>query len=140
MGPPIAGSPRVQGHREYVVRTIMHGLTGPLDDRTYTNVMVPMGAQTNDWMAAIASYVRNDFGNTGSVRDGGRRRARARRDDRTEDAVDRARNRKDASGARAVRSDLESDGQPQRRCGRPRADHHRVDVDAAPAAGHVGAD
>jgi mono/diheme cytochrome c family protein len=66
MGPPIAGSPRVQGHREYVVRTIMHGLTGALDDRTYTNVMVPMGAQTNDWVAAIASYVRNDFGNTGS--------------------------------------------------------------------------
>ena len=66
MGPPIAGSPRVQGHREYVIRTIMHGLTGPLDDRTYTNVMVPMGAQTNDWVAAIASYVRNDFGNTGS--------------------------------------------------------------------------
>lgn len=66
MGPSIAGSPRVQGHREYVVRTIMHGLTGPLDDKTYTNVMVPMGAQTNDWIAAIASYVRNDFGNTGS--------------------------------------------------------------------------
>ena len=66
MGPPIAGSPRVQGHREYVISTIMHGLTGPLDDKTYTNVMVAMGAQTNDWVAAIASYVRNDFGNTGS--------------------------------------------------------------------------
>jgi mono/diheme cytochrome c family protein len=66
MGPPIAGSPRVQGHREYVIRTIMHGLTGPLDDKTYTNVMVPMGAQTDDWVAAIASYIRNDFGNTGS--------------------------------------------------------------------------
>ena len=47
---------------EYVVRTIMHGLTGPLDDKTYTNVMVPMGAQTNDWIAAIASYIRNDSG------------------------------------------------------------------------------
>jgi mono/diheme cytochrome c family protein len=66
MGPPIAGSPRVQGHREYVVRTIMHGLTGPIDDKAYTNVMVPMGAQTDDWVAAIASYIRNDFGNTGS--------------------------------------------------------------------------
>ena len=66
MGPPIGGSPRVQGHREYAIRTIMHGLTGPLDDKTYTNVMVPMGAQTNDWVAAIASYIRNDFGNTGS--------------------------------------------------------------------------
>ena len=66
MAPPIAGSPRVQGHRDYVIKVLLHGLTGPLNGRNYTNVMVPMGTQKDDWIAAIGSYIRNDFGNTGS--------------------------------------------------------------------------
>ena len=67
MAPSIAGSPRVQGHRDYVIKVLLHGLTGPLNGRTYTNVMVPMGSQKDDWVAAIGSYIRNDFGNTGLV-------------------------------------------------------------------------
>ncbi|MEO8078297.1 MAG: c-type cytochrome, partial [Acidobacteriota bacterium] len=64
MAPPLAGSPRVQGHRDYVTNVLLHGLTGELNAKTYTQVMVPMG-QKDDWIAAIASYVRNTFGNTG---------------------------------------------------------------------------
>ena len=66
MAPPIAGSPRVQGHRDYVIKTLLHGMTGPLAGQTFTQVMVPMGAQTDQWIANIASYVRNNFGNTAS--------------------------------------------------------------------------
>jgi mono/diheme cytochrome c family protein len=66
MAPPIAGSPRVQGHRDYVIKVLLHGLTGPLAGKTYTQVMLPMGAQKDDWIAAVASHVRNDFGNTGT--------------------------------------------------------------------------
>jgi mono/diheme cytochrome c family protein/glucose/arabinose dehydrogenase len=66
MGPSLAGSPRVQGHRDYVIKVLLHGLTGPLADKTYTQVMLPMGTQKDDWIAAIGSYVRNDFGNSGS--------------------------------------------------------------------------
>ncbi|MEO8482465.1 MAG: c-type cytochrome [Acidobacteriota bacterium] len=66
MAPALAGSPRVQGHRDYVIKTILHGLTGPVNGATYTQVMVPMGTQKDDWVAAIASYVRNSFGNTAS--------------------------------------------------------------------------
>jgi hypothetical protein len=66
MAPPLGGSPRVQGHRDYVVKVLLHGLTGPLAGKTYTNVMVPMGTQTDEWIASVASYVRNDFGNTGA--------------------------------------------------------------------------
>ncbi len=66
MAPPLGGSPRVQGHRDYVVKVLLHGLTGPLAGKSYTNVMVPMGTQTDQWMASIASYIRNDFGNTGA--------------------------------------------------------------------------
>jgi mono/diheme cytochrome c family protein len=66
MGPPLAGSPRVQGHRDYVIRTLLHGMTGPLAGQTYTQVMLPMGSQNDEWIANVASYIRNDFGNSAS--------------------------------------------------------------------------
>ena len=66
MGPPLAGSPRVQGHRDYVIKTLLHGMTGPLAGQTYTQVMLPMGAQNDQWIANVASFIRNDFGNSAS--------------------------------------------------------------------------
>ena len=36
MAPPLAGSPRVQGHRDYVIKTLLHGMTGPLAGQTYS--------------------------------------------------------------------------------------------------------
>jgi mono/diheme cytochrome c family protein len=68
MAPPLAGSARVQGHRDYVIKTLLHGMTGPLDGKTYAaGVMVPMGTNTDEWIAAVASYVRNSFGNSGTL-------------------------------------------------------------------------
>ena len=66
MAPPLAGSPRVQGHRDYVIKALLNGLTGPLAGKSYTQVMIPLGAQNDEWIAAVASYVRNTFGNTGT--------------------------------------------------------------------------
>ncbi|MGH9371679.1 MAG: DUF7133 domain-containing protein, partial [Vicinamibacterales bacterium] len=65
VAPPLIGSSRVLGHRDYVIKAILHGLTGPIDGRSY-GVMVPMGANRDDWIAAVSSYVRNAFGNTGT--------------------------------------------------------------------------
>ena len=65
LAPPLMGSPRVLGHREYTIKSILHGLTGPVNGRTY-GVMVPMAANRDDWIAAVSSYVRNAFGNTGT--------------------------------------------------------------------------
>jgi mono/diheme cytochrome c family protein len=67
MAPPVAGSPRVQGHRDYVIRTLLHGLTGPIDGRTYAQVMAPLGSNPDEWVAAVGSYVRTSFGNTASM-------------------------------------------------------------------------
>lgn len=64
--PSLVGSPRVQGHHDYVVKAILHGMTGPLDGRTYTDVMVPMGTNRDEWVAAASSYLRTNFGNSGS--------------------------------------------------------------------------
>jgi mono/diheme cytochrome c family protein len=66
MGPPLAGSPRVQGHRDYVIKVLLKGLSGPLDGKTYRDVMVPMGG-TDEWIAGIASYLRTSFGNNGGL-------------------------------------------------------------------------
>ena len=66
IAPPLAGSPRVQGHRDYVIKVLLKGMTGPLDDKTYRDVMVPMGG-TDEWVANIASYVRNSFGNSAGM-------------------------------------------------------------------------
>ena len=63
LGPPLAGSPRVVGPSDYVIKTLLHGLTGPLDNTNYPDVMISMGMQSDDWIAAIGSYVRNAFGN-----------------------------------------------------------------------------
>ena len=65
LAPSLAGSARVNGHREYVIKTVLHGLAGPLDGRTYPQVMVPMGSNNDQWIADVASYIRNSFGNTG---------------------------------------------------------------------------
>jgi glucose/arabinose dehydrogenase/mono/diheme cytochrome c family protein len=67
MAPALSGSRRVQDHRDYVIKSLLHGLTGPVDGDTYTEVMVPMGTNKDDWIAAVASYVRTGFGNTGSI-------------------------------------------------------------------------
>jgi mono/diheme cytochrome c family protein len=62
MAPPLLTSSRVQGHRDYAIKTILNGLTGSLDGRTYADVMVPMGTNTDEWIADVASYVRSGFG------------------------------------------------------------------------------
>jgi mono/diheme cytochrome c family protein len=66
MAPPLAGSPRVPGHRDYVIKVLLGGLTGPLDGKTYRDVMVPMGG-TDEWVAGIASYIRNSFGHSAGM-------------------------------------------------------------------------
>ena len=67
MAPSLANSIRVQGHRDYITKTLLHGMDGPIDGRSYAaGVMAPMGTNRDEWVAAIASYVRNSFGNVGS--------------------------------------------------------------------------
>ncbi len=67
MAPSLVGSPRVLGHRDYIVNAILHGLTGPIDGESFVEVMVPMGSNQDEWVASVASYVRNSFGNGASL-------------------------------------------------------------------------
>ena len=63
LGPALASSPRVLGRPEYVINALLHGLQGPINGTTYPDMMVPMGQNNDEWVASIASYVRNSFGN-----------------------------------------------------------------------------
>ena len=65
--PSLEGNPRVVGHRDHVIRVLLNGLTGPIEGQTYTEVMIPMGQNTDQWIADVASFVRNSWGNAGSV-------------------------------------------------------------------------
>jgi mono/diheme cytochrome c family protein/glucose/arabinose dehydrogenase len=68
LAPPLSGSPRVQAHREYVIKVLLNGLNGPIEDKSYPGgVMVPMGANTDEWLADVASFVRNSFGNSAGL-------------------------------------------------------------------------
>ena len=44
-------------------------MTGPLGEGSGSSadIMVPMGTNTDEWVASIASYVRSSFGNAGGI-------------------------------------------------------------------------
>jgi mono/diheme cytochrome c family protein/glucose/arabinose dehydrogenase len=67
LGPPLAASPSVLGHRDWVIKTLLHGLSGPLHGRAYPGLMAPMGQNSDEWIAQVASYVRNAFGNRAAL-------------------------------------------------------------------------
>jgi mono/diheme cytochrome c family protein len=66
LAPSLSGSPRVNAHRDYVVKVLLKGLTGAVDpSRSPSDVMMAMGMNNDEWIAAISSYVRTSFGNAG---------------------------------------------------------------------------
>ena len=135
MGPPLAGSPRVQAHRDYVVKVLLKGLQGPLDGKTYREVMVPMGG-TDDWIAGIALYVRTSFGNSGGLvtpADVARVRAETAA---THDPLDHS-GARGLAAAPARFTAVEADGQPWRRDGVRRGHASRVELRRPAGAGHV---
>ncbi|WP_246146441.1 DUF7133 domain-containing protein [Rubripirellula lacrimiformis] len=68
VAPSLVGSPRVIGHKERLARVLLHGLMGPIDDKSYTaGLMLPMGANTDPWISDVANYIRNEWGNQGSL-------------------------------------------------------------------------
>ncbi len=68
--PPLAGSSWVTGDERRLVRIILHGLTGEIDveGQSYSGAMPPWGPTLrDDEIAAVATYVRNSWGNKASA-------------------------------------------------------------------------
>jgi mono/diheme cytochrome c family protein len=68
MAPSLVGSARVQSHPDYVTKVLLHGLTGDIKGETYAGgLMAPMGKNPDEWIAAIASFIRSNFENESSL-------------------------------------------------------------------------
>jgi len=65
--PALAGSRDVTGDPEKLIKILLHGLTGPVNGKNYTDAMPAMGANTDEYIASVLSYIRNDLGNKASV-------------------------------------------------------------------------
>lgn len=68
--PPLAGSGEFYGDAQNMARIIVHGLNGPITVQgvDYNGAMPPQGAALSDYkIAAVATYVRNSWGNDDGV-------------------------------------------------------------------------
>lgn len=68
MAPALMNNPRVQGHQDYVVKTLLHGLTGPINGKSYPgDLMVGMAENDDAWIASVASFVRTSLMNEATL-------------------------------------------------------------------------
>ncbi len=67
LAPSLVGSKRVQSHPDYVVKVLLHGLSGDINGESYAGgVMAPMGRNNDEWIASVASFIRLNFENESS--------------------------------------------------------------------------
>ena len=45
-----------------MIRILLNGLTGPVEGKTYSENMVGMGMNDDQWIASVLSYLRYDIG------------------------------------------------------------------------------
>ncbi|MVM39603.1 c-type cytochrome [Spirosoma sp. HMF3257] len=67
--PPLVGSPRVKGDKTLLMQLLLNGMRGPVDGKTYPDMMPSMASNDDKWIASVLSYVRNssELGNKSSV-------------------------------------------------------------------------
>ncbi|MDB5121804.1 MAG: cytochrome [Sphingobacteriales bacterium] len=65
--PPLAGAKDVNGDPEKLIRIILHGLSGTVNGKNYPDVMPALGANNDEYIASVLSYIRNDLGNKASI-------------------------------------------------------------------------
>jgi putative membrane-bound dehydrogenase-like protein len=61
--PPLAGA-KVLSYQEKntPIRILLHGLSGPIEGKSYPSVMPAMGANSDEWIASVVSYIRYELG------------------------------------------------------------------------------
>jgi mono/diheme cytochrome c family protein/glucose/arabinose dehydrogenase len=65
--PPLAGVKDVNGDPEKLIKILLHGLSGPVDGKTYADAMPALGSNDDEYIAAVISYIRNDMGNKAAI-------------------------------------------------------------------------
>jgi len=69
MNPPLVKTKWVLGDKTTLVQVVLKGMTGDVDINgdTYHNVMAPHSDLTDQQIADVLTYVRNNFGNKASA-------------------------------------------------------------------------
>jgi mono/diheme cytochrome c family protein len=67
LAPPLKGSQRLMGDGNLVARLVLNGLTGPNHGKTYPGQMPAFKWASDDWLAAILTYARNEWGNKAEI-------------------------------------------------------------------------
>lgn len=65
--PALAGAKDVNGDPEKLIKILLHGLSGPIEGKTYSDMMPPLGFNNDEYIASVLSYIRNDLGNKAAV-------------------------------------------------------------------------
>ncbi|MDD7983538.1 cytochrome C [Lentisphaera marina] len=61
---PLKGSKRVIGAPDKLIRIALHGLTGPIDGKTYPGAMEALKNNDNKYLGEVLTYIRNSWGNS----------------------------------------------------------------------------
>ena len=64
LAPSLKGSKRVTGNQDKLIRIALHGLTGPVDGKTYPGAMEALKSHDNKYLADVLTYIRNSWGNS----------------------------------------------------------------------------
>ncbi|HEX3800507.1 MAG TPA: discoidin domain-containing protein [Verrucomicrobiae bacterium] len=67
IAPPFARNKFATDMSDGIISVILKGLKGPVNGKTYDALMVPMENNDDEWVASVASYVRNSFGNSAPI-------------------------------------------------------------------------
>jgi mono/diheme cytochrome c family protein len=67
IAPPFARAQIASDFRDGIISVILKGMKGPINGKTYDAQMVPMENNDDAWIASVASYIRNSFGNSSSL-------------------------------------------------------------------------
>ncbi|MEM6768047.1 MAG: c-type cytochrome [Bacteroidota bacterium] len=68
LNPPLIGTDWVLGDKSRLIKVVLNGLNEPIviEDETYSNVMPSLSYLSDEDIAYVLTYVRNDFGNQAS--------------------------------------------------------------------------
>jgi len=67
IAPPLSNARLVDGPKEGMLAVLLAGLGGPVEGKTYDAQMIPMKDNNDEWIASVASFTRNSFGNSAST-------------------------------------------------------------------------
>lgn len=67
LAPPLVGSPRLKGDPAMAIRIVLHGLTGPLNGKTYNGPMASQASYSDEELADVLSYVKEHLNGSGTI-------------------------------------------------------------------------